>query len=325
MKPKLEDVAKLANVSKTTVSRVLNNRGYLSQATIDKVNSAMKTLNYKPNTVARQLYKKQTHIIGLLFPTVANPFFGELVEALEIKLYNQGYKVIIGNSMNDPEKEMHYLDQLLSNQIDGLIVGTHNQNIKQYENAQLPIVAIDRIMNEDIPIIESDNYNGGKMATERLIQQGLTKILHLHGPTDLETPANRRKSAYVDTMNAHHLEPMCYEVDFSLNDINKKETFRQILKEYTEIEGIFVSNDIDAAMILQLAYEFGKKVPDNFKIIGYDGTQMMRNIQPDLTTIIQPIDDMATTALSVLTKRLMNDPTKNEYVLPVKLWEGTTG
>ena len=178
MKPKLDDVAKLANVSKTTVSRVLNKRGYLSQETIDKVYDAMEKLNYQPNTVARQLYNKKTNIIGLLFPAVSNPFFGELVEELEKKLYSQGYKVIIGNSMNDPEKEKNYLNQLLSNQVDGLIVGTHNQNIQQYQNENLPIVAIDRIMNQDIPVIESDNYSGGKQATERLIQKGAKKIIH---------------------------------------------------------------------------------------------------------------------------------------------------
>lgn len=324
MKPKLEDVAKLANVSKTTVSRVLNKRGYLSQETIDKVNDAMKALNYKPNSVARQLYNKQTKIIGLLFPTVANPFFGELVEALEIKLYKQGYKVIIGNSMNDPEKERHYLDQLLSNQIDGMIVGTHNQNIEQYEHTQLPIVAIDRIMNEDIPIVESDNYNGGKLATERLIEQGITKILHIHGPIDLETPAHRRKTAYIETMESHKLVPICYEVDFSLTETNKKAYFKEILSEYPEIEGVFASNDVDATIILQLAYEMGKQVPKDFKVVGYDGTQIMRHIQPDLTTIIQPIDLMADTALDILKKRLENEPTEKEYVLPVELWEGST-
>lgn len=175
MKPKLDDVAKLANVSKTTVSRVLNKRGYLSQETIDKVYDAMAKLNYQPNTVARQLYNKKTQIIGLIFPTVTNPFFGELVEELEKKLYLQGYKVIIGNSMNDPEKETNYLNQLLSNQVDGLIVGTHNQDIEQYKNDNLPIVAIDQIMNEDIPIIESDNYLGGQLATERLINKGAKK------------------------------------------------------------------------------------------------------------------------------------------------------
>ncbi|UTI87921.1 LacI family transcriptional regulator [Mammaliicoccus sciuri] len=199
MKPKLDDVAKLANVSKTTVSRVLNKRGYLSQETIDKVYDAMAKLNYQPNTVARQLYNKKTQIIGLIFPTVTNPFFGELVEELEKKLYLQGYKVIIGNSMNDPEKETNYLNQLLSNQVDGLIVGTHNQDIEQYKNDNLPIVAIDQIMNEDIPIIESDNYLGGQLATERLINKGakksstqLVQIISIHQPIDVESPMKIR-------------------------------------------------------------------------------------------------------------------------------------
>ena len=132
MRPKLEDVAKRANVSKTTVSRVLNNRGYLSQETITRVYQAMKELNYQPNVVARQLYQKKTQLIGLLFPTIANPFFGELSAELEKRLYNEGFKVLIGNSMNDPKKEADYLNQLLSKQVDGLIVGTHNQGIKEY-------------------------------------------------------------------------------------------------------------------------------------------------------------------------------------------------
>ncbi|MGK3799673.1 LacI family transcriptional regulator, partial [Enterococcus faecium] len=92
-----------------------------------------------------QLFQKKTNIVGLLFPTVANPFFSELVEALEKKLYEIGYKVLIGNSMNNKEKETNYLNQLLSDQVDGLIVGTHNQGIQEYKYQNLPIVAIDRV------------------------------------------------------------------------------------------------------------------------------------------------------------------------------------
>src|SRR5699024_7256371 len=125
MKPKLDDVAKLANVSKTTVSRVLNKHGYLSQETIDKVYDAMEKLKYQPKAVERQLYNKKTNMISIIFPAVSNPFFGELVEELEKKIYSQNYKFIIGNSMNEPETEKNYLNQLLSNQVDGLIVGTH--------------------------------------------------------------------------------------------------------------------------------------------------------------------------------------------------------
>ena len=111
---KLQDVAKLAGVSVTTVSRVLNNRGYLSKQTINKVHQAMEELNYRPNAVARQLYKQRTDLVGLVFPTVNNPFFGQLEAELETRLYELGYRVVMGNSQNNPGKEEQYL-QLLFN------------------------------------------------------------------------------------------------------------------------------------------------------------------------------------------------------------------
>ena len=324
MKPKLDDVAKLANVSKTTVSRVLNKRGYLSQETIDKVYDAMEKLNYQPNTVARQLYNKKTNIIGLLFPAVSNPFFGELVEELEKKLYSQGYKVIIGNSMNDPEKEKNYLNQLLSNQVDGLIVGTHNQNIQQYQNENLPIVAIDRIMNQDIPVIESDNYSGGKQATERLIQKGAKKIIHTTGPDTLDTPANRRREAYEETMTYHGLQPIHYSVDFNISYTEKTGIFNQIFIDHPDVDGVFASNDVDALLIMQIAKKFNKNIPEDLFIVGYDGSKIMRNMFPKLTTIVQPIEEIANKALEVLNLRLEKQETLSEYILPVSIWNGST-
>ena len=324
MKPKLDDVAKLANVSKTTVSRVLNKRGYLSQETIDKVYDAMEKLNYQPNTVARQLYNKKTNIIGLLFPAVSNPFFGELVEELEKKLYSQGYKVIIGNSMNDPEKEKNYLNQLLSNQVGGLIVGTHNQNIQQYQNENLPIVAIDRIMNQDIPVIESDNYSGGKQATERLIQKGAKKIIHTTGPDTLDTPANRRREAYEETMTYHGLQPIHYSVDFNISYTEKTGIFNQIFIDHPDVDGVFASNDVDALLIMQIAKKFNKNIPEDLFIVGYDGSKIMRNMFPNLTTIVQPIEEIANKALEVLNLRLEKQETLSEYILPVSIWNGST-
>ncbi|BDP75354.1 LacI family transcriptional regulator (plasmid) [Enterococcus faecium] len=318
MRPKLEDVAKRANVSKTTVSRVLNNRGYLSQKTIDNVYKAIEELNYQPNVVARQLFQKKTNIVGLLFPTVANPFFSELVEALEKKLYEIGYKVLIGNSMNNKEKETNYLNQLLSDQVDGLIVGTHNQGIQEYKYQNLPIVAIDRVMNEDIPVVESDNYNGGKLATKLLIAQGAKNIIHTNGPIDLQTPANRRRLAYEDTMKAYQLIPRTVTLDFNISYVKKKQIFFQMFEDYPKIDGIFASNDIDAALILQVAKEKGLNVPADLLVVGYDGTLMTRSILPDLTTVIQPINDIADTAVAILMKRINKEETKKEYILPVK-------
>ncbi|HFD0539768.1 TPA: LacI family DNA-binding transcriptional regulator [Enterococcus faecium] len=324
MRPKLEDVAKRANVSKTTVSRVLNNRGYLSQKTIDNVYKAIEELNYQPNVVARQLFQKKTNIVGLLFPTVANPFFSELVEALEKKLYEIGYKVLIGNSMNNKEKETNYLNQLLSDQVDGLIVGTHNQGIQEYKYQNLPIVAIDRVMNEDIPVVESDNYNGGKLATKLLIAQGAKNIIHTNGPIDLQTPANRRRLAYEDTMKAYQLIPRTVTLDFNISYVKKKQIFFQMFEDYPKIDGIFASNDIDAVLILQVAKEKGLNVPADLLVVGYDGTLMTRSILPDLTTVIQPINDIADTAVAILMKRINKEETKKEYILPVTLWMGKT-
>ena len=324
MRPKLEDVAKRANVSKTTISRVLNNRGYLSQKTIDNVYKAIEELNYQPNVVARQLFQKKTNIVGLLFPTVANPFFSELVEALEKKLYEIGYKVLIGNSMNNKEKETNYLNQLLSDQVDGLIVGTHNQGIQEYKYQNLPIVAIDRVMNEDIPVVESDNYNGGKLATKLLIAQGAKNIIHTNGPIDLQTPANRRRLAYEDTMKAYQLIPRTVTLDFNISYVKKKQIFFQMFEDYPKIDGIFASNDIDAALILQVAKEKGLNVPADLLVVGYDGTLMTRSILPDLTTVIQPINDIADTAVAILMKRINKEETKKEYILPVTLWMGKT-
>ncbi|MBU7449161.1 MULTISPECIES: LacI family DNA-binding transcriptional regulator [Lactiplantibacillus] len=324
MMAKLEDVATLANVSKTTVSRVLNHRGYLSEQTINKVHQAMATLNYRPNVIAQQLYKNQTNLIGILLPTVANPFFGELSVALERRLYQQHYKVLIGNSMNDSDKEQDYLEQLLNKQIDGLIVGTHNRGIREYQEMNLPVVAIDRMVNTDIPIVAADNYAGGKLATELLLKGGATKIIHVNGPKKLAVAAHRRREAYEDVMRLHGLTPITYEIDFNIAESDKKAQLQQIFSDYPDVEGIFSSNDTDAALLLQIAAEMGRRVPDDFRLIGFDGTQIVRELLPQLTTIIQPIDEIATQAVSTLQRRIKGEQTDHEIILPVKLWPGAT-
>lgn len=324
MKPKLEDVAKLAGVSKTTASRVLNNRGYLSDETLKKVHDAMETLNYQPNAAARQLFKRKTGLIGLIFPTVSNPFFGELVNYLEYELYQRDFKVIIGNSLQDTHKETDYLNQLLAGQVDGLIVGTHNQGIAEYKYSHLPVVAIDRVMNSDIPIVESDNYKGGILATQRLINAGVTRIIHTNGPSSLETPAQRRRAAYEKVMTDYGLEPHTFTIDFRLSFAEKKQRYNELFEIYPDMEAIFVSNDVDAGIVMSIAKERGQNIPADLLVVGYDGTELMRNMVPELTTIVQPIEEMAKVAVDVLLKRISGTKTELEYILPVDLWEGET-
>jgi len=324
MKAKIDDVAKLAGVSKTTVSRVMNKRGYLSEKTIKKVHDAMDELNYQPNVVARQLFKQETKLVGLIFPTVNNPFFGQLVATIEKKLFSKGFKVLLGDSMNDPEKERLYLRELMAHQVDGLIVGAHNQGIKEYQNANLPIIAIDRIMNNDIPVVSSDNYQGGKMATELLIKNGAKVIIHTNGPKTLQTPAQKRYQAYEDTMIQYGLKPITYTVDFNVCYEQKAKFLKNIFKEHPDVDGMFISNDVDAAQAIDIAGDLGYKVPEDLKIVGYDGAETTRILLPNLTTIIQPIDRMAETAVNMLVARISNNDAGENKVLPVKVWRGKT-
>lgn len=316
MNYKLEDVAQIAGVSKTTVSRVINKRGYLSQTTIDKVNDAMSTLNYQPNAAAQQLQKKKTNIIGLLFPSIANPFFGELVETLEKKLYQKGYTVIVGDATQDVKKEEHYLNQLLSHQVDGLIVGTHNFNIQTYNKYHgLPIVSIERVLNDEIPTIAVNNYQGGILATEFLVASGATKIIHTTDPFSNNMPSDQRHQGYLDTMSKHHLIPITWQNDFEMSYAQKKANFLNMLQKYPDVDAIFASNDVEAAQMIPLV----KNMPSQPLIVGFDGTRLIQAILPDMPTIIQPITDLASVAIDVLEQRMAGKSTQTTYTLDVTL------
>lgn len=322
-RPKLEDVAAAAGVSKTTVSRVLNHRGYLSEKTIAKVQKAMQELDYRPNIIARQLYKQRTDLVGMIFPTVDNPFFSQLEAEMERQLYRNGYKVLIGNSQNDPAKEENYLQQLLTHQVDGLIVGTQNRGLIGYQHANLPVVAIDQVVGKNIPVVSSDNYQGGLLATQRLLDDGCRHIIHTNGPLGLDTPTQKRREAYEHLMTKNNLPAITYHLDFNISTIDKERVFRRIFEEHPEVDGIFAANDTDASTIINLASEYGKRIPEDLKIVGYDGSNVTRLLLPGLTTIQQPIDEMADLAVQLLQARINGENVKS-VVLPVTIWNGKT-
>ena len=131
--PTLADVAQLAGVSPTTVSRVLNNRGYLSEKTKRSVADAIATLGYRPNSLARALHGKSTQTVGLIVPAVSLPFFGELAVEVENALAEAGYRILICNSMGRAEREREYLSLLVGNRVDGIISGAHNEGLNEYD------------------------------------------------------------------------------------------------------------------------------------------------------------------------------------------------
>ncbi|MET1031414.1 LacI family DNA-binding transcriptional regulator [Domibacillus tundrae] len=327
MKPKIKDVAERAGVSPTTVSRVLNNRGYLSKQTRLKVGQAMADLNYIPNELARSLYTKRTNLIGFVFPSTANTFYGELIACMESICFGLGYKVLLCNSSNQPEKEELYVTMLLRNQVDGIISGAHNRGIKDYQRSNLPVVGIDRYLSKSIPVISSDNYQGGRLATELLVQKGCTSIIHINGPKELETPANKRRYAYEDVMKENGMPFKTYEIPVTAQEQQVVSVISRLFNENPDMDGVFASDDQLAARVLTEAKRRKIAVPEQLKVVGYDGTETMRTILPELTTIQQPLDIIAEKAVHTLIQEIEGQyelVDAKEFVFPIKLIEGTT-
>lgn len=325
MKPKLEDVAKLANVSPTTVSRVINNHEHLSQKTKDKVYSAMKELNYQPNNLARSLQGKNTKLIGVIFSDIKNPFFGELVSRIEKILSTKDYKMILCNSADDPEKERAYLRMLMANQVDGIIAGAHNLGIEEYQQSGLPILSFDRYLSDNIPIVSSDNYQGGTLAAQALYQAGARKIAIFSGKNHQDSPTNGRLLGYQAYLQKQGLSTHIHELPFELSPNMKSMEIKAILNK-NDYDGIFCTDDLTATMTINLARKLGKQVPQDLKVVGYDGTGLIQDYFPDLTTIGQPLADISSLLVSLLLQRI-EDPDctlEKEYILPVKLIKGIT-
>lgn len=323
---KLTDVAKKAGVSPTTVSRVINNYGSLSQKTIDKVNLAMKELNYQPNSLARSLQGKKTHLIGMIFPTVANPFYGELVEKVESRLFDLGYKTILCDSADNSEKEQQYINMLSANKVDGIIAGAHNLGITEYENIDLPIVSFDRFLADGIPIVGSDNFQGGYLATENLYLHGGRKIAILTGSNESNSPTNERLNGYKSFVEGKNLEEKVFKFPSKNYSTTLKNMEIKRILQKEEIDSIFCTDDFTALLVYNNCQELGIKIPEDLKIIGYDGTKFIQTYFPQLSTMAQPISDFAELLVDLLIQRIDNrDVTlEDHYMLPVKYIQGKT-
>lgn len=316
----IKDVARVSGVTVTTVSRVLNNRGYISEATRQKVYDAMEELNYKPNEIARSLFRKKSNIIGLIIPNVSHPFFAELTNFIEYYAHKKGYKILLCNSYQDSVKEKDYIEMLKRHQVDGIIMGSHSLETSEYIKTDLPIVAIDRNLSDKIPFITSDNYHGGTLATKLLIDKGCKKLAHISGPLEINTPANKRYEAFVDITKKYNIESIVIEGKLDSFE-GYKELVHNLFKDHPNIDGVFASSDIIAASIINIATALGKRIPEDLKIVGYDDTSIASLVVPSLTTIKQPIEDIGKLAIEILVNFTEKNAVNVENILPVTLIE----
>lgn len=319
----IKDVAKTAGVTVTTVSRVLNNRGYISQATRKRVYEAIEALNYQPNEIARSLFRRKSNIIGLIVPNVSHPFFAELTNFIEYYAYEAGYKILICNSYQDSTKEKAYVEMLKKNQVDGIIMGSHTIETSEYLNPSLPIVAIDRNFDNKIPFVTSDNYNGGELAANLLIDKGCRKLAHISGPLEINTPANKRCEAFIDMVSEGKVKYVIKEAKLDIFESYQKLAY-ELFKEHPDIDGVFASSDMIAAAIIRVAKEIGKAIPKDLKIIGYDDISLASLIEPPLTTIRQPIKQIGELAVKIMIDKIQGKEVVVENILPISLIERKT-
>lgn len=321
----IHDVALKAGVSVTTVSRVLNNRGYISEATRSKVYSTMAELNYQPNEIARSLLRKQSNIIGLIIPSVSHPFFAELADHVESYAYENGCKVLLCNSRLDPVKEKDYIEMLKRNRVDGIIMGSHTLEIDEYLNLASPIVTIDRQIAPHIPSVSSDNYRGGQLATELLISKGCRKIAHICGNLELRLLANKRSDAFLDSVKSHGVEHIIIQTDMNVFDQQQYETIiRRLIEEHPDVDGVFATSDIIAAFAVKELGRAGRRIPQDVRIVGYDDVSAASWLTPEITTIRQPIAEIGRTAVELVRRQLDGEPFATENLLPVELRERST-
>ena len=324
MKPGIKDVAKVAGVSPTTVSRVLNNRGYISEETRKKVYDAMEEINYYPNEIARALLNNRTYFVGVIVPTVTSPFHGEVVEQIEYYLSQKNYKMLLCNSKNQMDTEKAYIDMLRRNQVDGMIVGTHNAVVETYSKLKMPVVGIDRYLGEHIPVVSCDNYAAGQMATRHLIDKGCQHILCFRVNSKLNMPGNNLRQAYILEMEKVGLPQMILEVPFIMENVEKQKLIYDMLNAHPEIDGIFAGDDSLAVIALHVARQKGINIPKDLKIIGVDGTKQILGFVPELTTIQQPVKQIAKVAVDKLIDLIEGKTAESCMDLPVKLLEGQT-
>lgn len=321
----IKDIAEKVGVSVTTISRVLNNRGYLSENLKKRVQDAMEEMNYQPNEIARSLSRKKSNIIGLIIPDVSHPFFSELTKHIEYYAYKQGYKLLLCNSMLDKEKEKEYIDLLKASQVDGIIMGSHTMSVEDYKLINLPIITVDRQISDSIPYISSDNYEGGLLATKLLIDKRCRKIAHISGNLQLNLLAKKRHDAFLELVKSNGVEFVVIQTQvngFNVEDYRR--LVRVLFQEHPDIDGIFASSDIIAMQVIKECQRLGKSIPDQVRVVGYDGLEQGKFGNYEITTVEQPIKDMGRLAVNHLCQQIIGEASPMETILPVKILERGT-
>ncbi|MEZ8283881.1 transcriptional repressor PurR [Vibrio splendidus] len=305
----MKDVARLAKVSTSTVSHVINKSRFVSEEIAERVNSAAKELNYAPSALARSLKMKQTKTLGMLVTTSTNPFFGEVVKGVERRCYEKGYNLILCNTEGDSERMKSSIDTLLQKRVDGLMLmcstleGQHIDVFDRYP--ELPVVVMDwgpMLFASDK--IQDNSHQGGYMATKHLIDNGHSDIGCITGPLH-RNQASSRYQGYKQAMEEANLEINPKWIVESNFECDGGFDSYQALKARGQMpSALFVSNDMMAMGVIHAAAQDGTLIPNDLSIIGYDDIHLSKYMTPALSTVHQPKHRLGKAAVDTLLSRL---------------------
>jgi DNA-binding LacI/PurR family transcriptional regulator len=317
MKVTIHSVAEEAGVSTTTVSKVINHTGSISEQTKKKVLAAMKKLNYSPDVAAASLRGKRTKAFGLLVPDISNPFYAEIARSIEDRSHKFGYNVMMCNTDNDAEKEKSYLSLLTSQRIDGLVVASAFRSpdlLEEMLDKGFSMVLIaSEIPKLSVNTVTVDDYKGGYLATSHLLSLGHKKIAIIIEKVRSNVA---RLAAFKEAMLETGLSiPEGYILKTEASIQKGYENGKKILSMKERPTAIFACNDLLAAGVLQAAKEVGLNIPQDLSVVGFDNTVLSTTTSPMLTTISQPIKLMGTKAVDLLIEEMREEKTNKERLL----------
>lgn len=310
----IRDVAEKANVSITTVSHVVNGTRFVSAALKERVTAAMDALGYQPNGLARSLRMGQTRTIGLIVPDNSNLFFAEVARQIEDLGFRSGYSVILCNTDDDPLKETAYIDVLVNKQVDGIVFissGNSSEHLKRLRQMRIPVVVADRDqMTACADVVMVDNHLGGCLAGEYLLSLGHSRVACIHGGDRL-TPSSQRLAGFMQVLkdNGVEMKPE-YIIPGDFHFQSGITCMDQLLDRLADVPreewptAVFICNDMMALGAIRAARKRHLDIPRDLSIVGFDNIRLTEVIYPALTTVAQPIQELAEGAINMLLKRM---------------------
>jgi len=321
----IREVARLAGVSPATVSRVINGTAKVSPEKQKKVLAAIADTEFVPNEVARSLFRKSARVIGLIIPSIKNPYFTQVASIIEHLATDHGYRVFLCDVGDDIEKEQRAIQTLVSMNADGIIIASTNDAIQEtLAQCPIPVVAVDTLFpNKEVAAyVYSDYYTGGRMAMEHLLDCGCEKIVCIVGPEHFYS-ARSRYEGYRDVCRERGIEEHTVSCDYDFNA--GLVMTEELLKKYPDVDGIIACNDVVALSTYKVLYRKGISVPDQVQLVGFDDIMWSSLFTPELTTIAQPIGEIAKRAAELIIDIEKFAGKGVEIVYPVELIaRGTT-